>query len=278
MANRFVGYVDLRQNDPRSVDELISVALSDPHTYEDGGWDAVVALHWRGSGEVLVRAAQLCQSFCAVERRVGADIIGQLGFSERRFTRQRLNILLKMLRQERDSNVLYSVLIALSHLNEADAIGPAARFRTHSDPAVRYAVVHALTGSEDPLALKSLIELTNDEDTDVRDWATFGLGTQVDVDMPAVCDALAGRLADPDVVVRSEALIGLARRKDVRSRAALLKELAADSIDFGFIEAAELLADSQLYSVLVALQDRWDGDPELLQRAILACAPQTDIA
>ena len=75
MADSSLGYVDPRQNDPRSVSELISVALSDPHTYENGGWDAVVALHWRGSEEVLERAAQLCQSFCAVERRVGADML-----------------------------------------------------------------------------------------------------------------------------------------------------------------------------------------------------------
>ncbi|HEY3964918.1 MAG TPA: HEAT repeat domain-containing protein [Planctomycetaceae bacterium] len=276
MDDSYLNYVDPRQNDPRSVSELISAALGDPHTYEDGGWDAVVALHWRGTEEALVRAGQLCQSFCAVERRVGADIIGQLGFSDGNFKRQRLNILLKMLRRERDSEVLYSVFIALGHVGEADAISPAARFRTHPDPSVRYAVVHALTGYDNPVALDSLMELTNDEDSDVRDWATWGLGTQVEVDTPALRDALAGRLADADEVVRSEALIGLARRKDERVLAALLKELAADSVDFGVVEAAELLADPHLHSALIAVRGRLEGHEELLKRAILACTPDSD--
>ena len=278
MAESDLKYVDLRRSDPRSVSELIAVALSDPNTNEYGGRDAAVALHWLGTEEALVRAAQLCQSFCAVERRVGADIIGQLGFSDGSFKRQRLNILLKMLRSERDADVLYSVFIALSHVGEADAVGPAARFRAHPVPIVRYAVVHALTGHDDPVALTSLIELTNDEDSDVRDWATFGLGTQLEVDTPALRDALAGRLDDPDEVVRSEALIGLARRKDDRVVPALSKELAADPVDFGCVEAAELMADHRLYSGLVTLRGRLEGHEQLLERAILACSLGSDLA
>jgi HEAT repeat protein len=274
--------LDPRQNDSRSVAELIAVALSDPHTYEHGGWDAVVAVRRQGTEEVLERATALCQSFCAVERRIGADILGQLGSPEQRFPRQRLNVLLKMLRRERESQVLYSVLIALGHLAETDAIGPAARLRTHPDSSVRYAVAHALTGYDDPLALNSLIDLTDDEDAEVRDWATFGLGTQVDCDFPALRDALVARLSDPDEVVRSEALIGLARRKDDRVLAALLQELAGESIDVGVIEAAELLADPQLHPALLAVWNRCNTNEEILEsrdrllldRAILSCSPR----
>ena len=279
MADSIVEHVELPKNDPRSVSELISAALSDPNTYEDGGWDAVVALHWRGTEEVLERAARLCQSFCAVERRVGADILGQLGFAERSFTRERLNVLLKLLRRETDLDVLYSVLIALGHVKEADAIGPVARFRRHPDADIRYGVVFALLGLEELAALDVLIELTRDEDAHVRDWATFGLGTMVDqVDTPSLRDALVQRLADSDEVVRSEALIGLARRKDDRVVPALLKELAADSVDVGVIEAAELIADPQLHSPLVALRGRREGDDWLLEQAILACSLRPEIA
>jgi HEAT repeat protein len=276
MSDSIREHVDPLRNDPRSVDELISAALSDPNTYENGGWDAVVALHWRGTSEVLERAARLCQSFCAVERRVGADILGQLGFAERSFTRQRLNILLKMLRQERDSDILYSVLIAVGHLGEADAIGMAARFCRHPDSDIRYGVVYALLGHDDPAALGVLIELTRDEDAHVRDWATFGLGTMVEqVDTPPLRAALVERLSDSDEVVRSEALIGLARRKDDRVVPALLKELAADSVDVGVIEAAELIAAPQLHSALVAIRSRREGEDWLLEQAILACSPRS---
>jgi HEAT repeat protein len=279
MADSILEHVDPLRYDLRSVDQLISVALSDPNTYENGGWEAVVALHWRGSAEVLNRAARMCQSNCAVERRVGADILGQLGFAERSFVRERLNVLLKLLRRENDLDVLYSVLIALGHLGETDAIVPVARFRRHPDADIRYGVVYALLGQDDRAALDVLIKLTHDEDAHVRDWATFGLGTMVEqVDTPPLRDALIERLSDSDEIVRSEALIGLARRKDDRVVSALLKELAADSVDVGVIEAAELIADSQLHSALVNLRGRREGDDWILDQALLACSPPPELS
>ncbi len=274
MAESLLTYDDPRRNDPRTVNELISAALIAPDAGDDGYWDVIGALHWRGSAEVFDRAAQLCQSFCAVERRVGADILGQLGFFECAFTRARLNVLLKMLRQERDSEVVSSVLMALGHLREADAIRPVSRFCSHSDRDVRYAVVHALTGYDDALAIDSLIALTNDEDSDVRDWATFALGTQVDVDTPSLREALVRRLTDSDDDTRCEALFGLARRRDPRVIPALCNELASDGVGTLAVEAATEIADPQLHATLVALQGRWDFKDEWLSDAILACSPR----
>ena len=57
------------RDDPRSVGELISAILSGPD--EDPAWDAIGALHWRGTHEVLDRAVRLCRSPCAVERGWG---------------------------------------------------------------------------------------------------------------------------------------------------------------------------------------------------------------
>ena len=199
------------RDDPRTVDELICAALCDP-SYLNDGWDAVVALHWRGTAEVLERAAGLTRSFCAVERRVGFDILGQLGFPHA-FPTQCVSILLKMLRHEADPGVLRSILIALGHLREPEAVEPASRFRWHHDPDVRDGGVHALTGHEDPLAIQSLIELSKDDDARVRDWATFGLGQQSDADSPTLRAALIERLNDSDDDTRGEALIELPRRR-----------------------------------------------------------------
>src|SRR4051812_35220095 len=89
------------RNDIRSVNELISSALSesdDEHTY----WDAVVALQWRGTREILDRASELCRSACAVERRLGAGILGQLGVPDRTFPGEGVRILSAMLESERE--------------------------------------------------------------------------------------------------------------------------------------------------------------------------------
>jgi hypothetical protein len=65
-------YIVPGKNDTRPVDELVAAALMAPDRDDDGYWDVIAALHWRGSDEVLHRAAQLCHSFCHVERRIGA--------------------------------------------------------------------------------------------------------------------------------------------------------------------------------------------------------------
>ena len=103
---------------------------------------------------------------------------------------------------------------------------PALRgLRDHPDPRVRYAVVFGLSGIDDDLAVDTLIELSADVDPHVRDWATFGLGTQIDRDDPAVRDALMARLEDPDKETRGEAIRGLATRGDTRAIPQLLHEL-----------------------------------------------------
>lgn len=259
------------KNDHRTVDELIAVTLSEQD--EDLYWDAVGALQWRGSEEVLDRAAQLCRSVCTVERRTGADILGQLGVPDRTFPEYCLQILLGMLESDQAHGVLRSILIALSHLHLSEVIAPALRFRGHVDSEVRHGVVLALMGHEDVQAIEALIELTSDPEAHVRDWATFALGTQVEVDTPDLRDALMERLADNDDDTRCEALVGLARRGDRRVLPALQSSLSSDSVCSMEVEAAALIGDPLLLKELVALREWWDVDRALLDEAIQACSP-----
>jgi len=176
-----------------------------------------------------------------MERRLGADILGQLGYPDRSFPKECPQILLGMLEREEDHRVLDAILVALSHHRAPEAIGPASRFRHHADPEVRLGVVFALMGYENQEAHGVLIELTRDADAQVRDWATFALGTQCETDTPAIRDALADRLADTDDETRCEALVGLARRGDRRVLTALHEELACQSVSTLVIEAAALI-------------------------------------
>jgi HEAT repeat protein len=258
------------------VDELIAFLLGGPE--EDPYWDAVGALHWRGTREVLDRAVGLCRSPCAVERRAGADILGQLEVPERSFPEEGRGVLRAMLEREEDSGVLRAILIALSHHRSPEIVAPASRFRRHADPNVRLAVVFALTGLEDAGSIGTLIELTSDSVAYVRDWATFALGSQIEqVDTTEIREALVERLADPDDDTRAEAIIGLARRGDRRMLPALRDELASGSVGRLAIEAAALVGDPQLYPLLAALQSWWDVDVELLGEAIQACSPGPEL-
>ena len=262
------------RNDPRRVEDLISAALKAPDD-EDTYWAAIQALQWRGTREVLDQASQLCQSPCSVERRVGADIVGQLGCPDRTFPEECSRILTALLEVERDASVLSDVLVALSHHRAPEAIGIISRFRHHADADVRFGTVLALTGYETANAIEPLIELSRDPDAHVRDWATFALGTQVDVDTPELRQALVERLTDEDFDARGEAFVGLARLRDRRLLPALQAELASDCVGRLSVEAASLIGDPSLYPLLVALQGWWDedGDRVLLQEALQACRP-----
>ena len=262
------------RDDPRSVNELISAALSEPD--EDLAWDAVGALHWRGSREVLDEASRLCLSFCPDERGLSADILGQLGVPDRTFPDECVRLLLNMLADERNHDVLRAILIALGHLRRPEAIGPASRFRHHAGSGVRSGAVFALMGSEDPRAIEALIDLTNDEDVPVRDWATFALGSQIEVNTLELREALVARLSDPDEDTRGEAIVGLARRGDRRVLPALHETLAVVSISTLEVEAASLIGEPDLHPQLVALRGRWDVDQNLLEEAIQACSPRPE--
>jgi HEAT repeat protein len=80
-----------------------------------------------------------------------------------------------------------------------------------------------------------------DPDSDVRDWATFGLGTQSDADSEVIREALFERLADTDEDTRAEAAVGLAKRKDVRVLPVVLEELGRDVYGVLYEEAASYL-------------------------------------
>jgi HEAT repeat protein len=257
------------RDDLRITEELVDLALSE--LSDELAWQAVTVLHWRGTEEVLQCARRLSASSCNRQRRLGADILGQLGVPDRTFPVECTDILSGMLSAEEDAQVLSSILIALSFQDCADAISLIIRFSYHPDPAIRHAVVLALANAECPDAIACLCAQSKDEDENVRDWATFTLGTLFETDTPQIRDALFERSSDRHDDTRGEALLGLARRKDSRVIDALKTELGSDCVGTLAIEAAEALASPELRQHLVNLQRWWDVDPQLLRRAIAAC-------
>jgi len=258
------------EDDPRSIEELVSVSLSDAD--EEVARDALRVLQWKGNHEVLRRAESLCASDCSRERILGANVLGQLGLPERTFPIECCKLLREILDDETDAYVLQAALVGLSHQKDVEAIPRVTNFLKHASLDVRHATVFALMGHEVPLAIEGLIILSEDSEALVRDWATFALGTQIDLDTQQIRDSLANRLGDPDDDTRGEALIGLARRKDARVIAALKTELSSDCLGSLAIEAAEIIASPELHSHLVELRTWWDVDQELLEQAIAASA------
>lgn len=284
--------------DSRSTEELIEVALRElregieskganqvvPLAMDIAGYegenkpsDALAALQSRGTREVFKAAVRLTESPTPTKRELGATILGQNLVEDKSFPEEKFDVLFGLLENDKHPDVLSAVCYALGHLGEPRAIEPVARLKNHPAADVRLGVVHGLLSHEDPAAVAALIELSADEDDDVRDWATFGLGSSLEADTPEIREALAARLDDSYDDVRLEAIAGLGTRGDTRALEPLRHELEAGWDDISALEAAITLADPSLLPALLALRDE-DRERDILEEAIAACggAPGDD--
>lgn len=254
------------------------IAEAERHLANDDLWDYVTALHFRPDEAVFQAARAWCASSDAALRSLGADVLGQLGVWDRPFREQSLPILWPLL-DDPSVDVLCSTLHALYYLHIAGAEPRLLPLLGHESADVRYAVACALLTIESDLAVNMLIRLSEDSDTNVRDWATFGLGSQIDMDSENIRTALLRRISDPDDETRGEAFVGLARRKDLRVVAPLLDELRSNCVGILAVEAAKEIADPRLLDILNELTDWWDVNERLLREAIAACGgvpPETE--
>ena len=212
---------------------------------------------------------------------MAADVLGRLGVvANSPSAEETIPVLARLCTEEEEPEVVASSINALGHLGRPEGLPHVLAKAGHPQASVRLAVAVALPSvvgdrrlePTDP-AMLALTGLTTDVDPDVRNWATFGLGTQLQVDGAVVRECLHARLADSHAETRAEALVGLARRHapgivgQVRDahNAAVVGRLA--------VEAAALLRDPSLGATLARLADWWDVDAELLDEAQRRCAP-----
>ena len=175
-----------------------------------------------------------------------------------------------------DEEVVLSAIFALGHRESPRAIEALLPFVEHPCADFRYASVHGLMPHDTPTVVDALIRLCRDADRDVRDWATFTLGSQFESDSPSLRAALHERLTDADPEIRGEALRGLARRRDTGIASVVQHELEGEFNGDWAVEAAELLCDPQFLPALRRLYERLDGANAVyfrgsVQSAIAAC-------
>jgi len=212
--------------DPSEIDMLFARTLVGDPEAEDA-WAAVHRLRLNGCREIFDRAATWCDSDDPRKRARAANVLCQLrraplsddlaGETERLFADESYRLIAKMLESEQELLVLDSAISALGHLRNGEAIPLILSFQDHSDENVRFAVAFSLGCFADDLrSVDGLLKLTQDTDTEVRDWAVFGLGVLGDADRPEIREALLRCLNDADENVSEEAAVGLGRRQDQR--------------------------------------------------------------
>jgi HEAT repeat protein len=153
----------------------------------------------------------------------------------------------------KEPDVLLSFLQDISNDNEnlsSEEIAIIASLKDHESEDIREAVAQSLVGVEDDAAVNILIALTTDEDSSVRSWATFGIGNY---DIPNVTNVLWDRIDDEDEETRFEAISGLAKRKDVRIKGVITRELSTGEFGSLLFEAIAELGDTDFLPSLELL-------------------------
>jgi hypothetical protein len=179
---------------------------------------------YRGTQEELDIGLEYSRSLDPLDRVTGADVLAQLGWSDCSFPDESVGRLIELL-EDADTRVISSAAIGLGHRGDPRAIPHLVTLAEHPDLVVRLALALGLAGHEDERAVAALLNLARDEDPDVRNWAVFGLGSQIEIDTPEIRAALRSALDDADSEIRGEALVGLANRSEPNLPVLLLREL-----------------------------------------------------
>jgi len=147
-----------------------------------------------------------------------------------------------MLALECDPQPIASAVTALGHLADADVVPLVLPHLEHPSRGVRFAVAFALSCFANvDSAIAGLLRLMTDFDDEIRDWATFRIGSQGNADTPEIREALVFRLNDEDEDVRAEAAVALAKRVDSRALPWILLALDQQEIHPLAVDAAKLL-------------------------------------
>jgi HEAT repeat protein len=243
---------------------------------EDCRWDLIDGIVGECPDDVLEAATGLLRGESERARTLGADILGRLVGAEPDTRPVVLEALLGALDLEQPAAPLASIVAAIGHVGDAGALGRIFPLTVNESAEVRLAVAFAVaTMSPQPLspeARTALIGLSRDANPEVRDWATFGLGTLSDADGPDVRAALLARSEDAYRETRAEALFGLAVRRDPRAVPHLIRALESLTVDGLEVDAAAASADPRLLPALWALQRAGGTDELRLRRAIDRCS------
>lgn len=205
-----------------AVEDLVGRAIELARDIGDGDdyepvWEVLRKVAEDGPASLLA-GTDLLASPDPVARSVGCDLLGCASDRHEAVRADAASALLTIAPSETDADVTWSIAQALGSTYDRRAVPVLVSLAAHPDSDVRLKAAQALPSMPpEEAVIGALIRLTADEDPEVRNWATFGLGSQTDADTPAVREALRARLGDGGEDVHAEAVFGLARRRDLRS-------------------------------------------------------------
>jgi hypothetical protein len=210
-------------------------------------WNAIFELRNFIDDEMIEQCFCLINSKNIKDKIVGIDIISQLGIYRKKFLNDLLDKLFQNLKSE-EEELLVSCLIAIGHNNKKitkQQLKTLSQFTDSKSKNIRYALVFAILTLTNEIAINILLKLSDDRSPKVRDWAVFGLGTQIEADNSEIRNMLYKHCFDKDDQTKQEAIIGLANRNDRRIYEIIRAELNSNNFGSLLFETIMQLKNSQ---------------------------------
>lgn len=207
-------------------DKLLSRLIN--NKTDKSRWDNISVLRKRPSQELLAKCIELTKSNNPKSSKIGIDILAQLGLPPRPFLKETLKIYFELLEVETDPEVLKSLLYSIGHNNDEldeEQIEKICSFIQNENSLIKEGLVSALLGIDNITAIETLVKLSTDKLSHIRNWATFGLGTQIERNNKYIREALWERVNDKHQETKLEAFVGLAKRKDKRVNEIIRREI-----------------------------------------------------
>jgi hypothetical protein len=229
-------------------------------------WENIRELRSRGTELTFKECIKLSTSKNPKYREISIDILAQLGLPPRPFYKESKKLFFDLLLKEKNIDVLISIFYAISHNNDNLNLNNTkiiANFKNKNDANIKKAIVFALLGVNYKIAIETLIMFSDDKSPEVRNWATFGLGTQIEKNTKEIKNALWARVEDENIHARSEAIIGLANRKDKKVNEQIGKEIAKQSFNALIFDAITTLKAKEFLPTLKKILKETKGDESI---------------
>ena len=261
------------------AERVVAAARTAEKSEASEDWDSYGKLVWDASAEQDGEPALRCGlgllgSADPLERSAGCDLLRDASNRYAAVRAEAATALVDLAGREREPCALQSLVQGLAMTYDPRAVPVMVDLSWHPDAEVRLEVASSInsvpTGLPDGPDVSALIRLTRDNDPEVRNWATFSLGFQLETDSAAIRDALWERTTDEYGEAREEGIRGLARRHDPRS-VQLVAELlhAPDGAHYFTFDVAEILGVPELLPYL----DEYEPDSYGVAKATQACDP-----
>ncbi|WP_299887152.1 hypothetical protein [uncultured Lacinutrix sp.] len=216
-------------------------------------WDNISELRRRPNQSVFDEAYKLAKSNIDKQKIIGLHILQQLGFEPRYNKKQTVELHFKLLEKTQSDNVLKSIFHGIGHNNDElndKQVSKLVEFQNVKNIDVKHALISALSGIEHSKAINVLIIFMKDKVSSIRNWATFGIGSLIESDNKEIRNALWNRVTDNHFETKSEAIVGLANRKDKQIKNIIISELKKGDYGTLLFEAILTIKDKDFLPLL----------------------------